>query len=62
MTGFLNRGEALSRFTIGSLADLGYEVDYGAADSYTVGALLQGADAGFELRDVLVDPSMFQDR
>jgi hypothetical protein len=62
MTGFLNRDEALSRFTIGSLADLGYEVDYGAADTYTVGSFLQGADAGFELRDVLVDPSMFQQR
>ncbi|MDZ7799562.1 MAG: leishmanolysin-related zinc metalloendopeptidase [Trueperaceae bacterium] len=62
MTGYLNRGEALARFTIGSLADLGYDVDYGAADAYTVGAQLRGADAGFELRDVLVDPSMFQER
>lgn len=38
MTGFLNSGvpNPLSRITIGQLEDLGYEVDYGAADPYVM--------------------------
>ena len=35
MTGFLNSGRnLLSRITVGSLADLGYAVNYGAADAF----------------------------
>ena len=36
MTGFAesNSNMPLSRLTIAALADLGYQVDYGAADSY----------------------------
>ena len=37
MTGFLNTGvNPISRLSIGSLEDLGYEVDYAAADPYTL--------------------------
>jgi hypothetical protein len=37
MTGFISAGNnPLSAVTIGSLADIGYTVDYGAADPYTV--------------------------
>lgn len=41
MTGYLNSGvlNPLSRITIGSLQDLGYSVDYAAADSYGRGNL-----------------------
>jgi hypothetical protein len=36
MTGYLNNGtNPLSRITVGSLADLGYTVNYAAADPYT---------------------------
>lgn len=39
MTGFLNAGEnPLSRMTVASLADLGYEVDLAAADEYELPA------------------------
>jgi hypothetical protein len=36
LTGFLNGGQAnpISRFTIGSLEDIGYSVNYAAADTY----------------------------
>ena len=38
MTGFVNSGlNPLSMVTIGSLADLGYQVDYGTAESYGFG-------------------------
>lgn len=37
MTGFTSRSRMpLSRLTVGALADLGYSVNYGAADSYTI--------------------------
>ena len=37
MTGFLNTGvNPISRLSVGSLEDLGYEVDYAAADPYTL--------------------------
>lgn len=38
MTGFLNtnRDNALSRVTVGSLEDLGYEVDYSGADAFAL--------------------------
>lgn len=42
MTGFYNSGviNPLSRVTIGSLEDLGYQVNYSAADPFTITALL----------------------
>ena len=49
MTGFLNNGNnPLSRITIASLADLGYQVNLSAADSYTSpgGSLLGGSGGG----------------
>lgn len=37
MTGFISTGlTPLSAITLGSLADIGYEVDYGAADTYSI--------------------------
>jgi len=40
MTGYAQGGgEPLSRVTIGALEDLGYEVDYGAADDWSIPAL-----------------------
>jgi len=45
----------LSTFTIGSLADLGYEVDFGAADSYSISSAAPFAphvhDPGIELHE-----------
>lgn len=53
MTGFVNLGpNPLSRMTIGALEDMGYEVNYDAADAYTLPSQLQlmmmgvGDDAG----------------
>ncbi|MBY0459501.1 MAG: hypothetical protein K2V38_19435, partial [Gemmataceae bacterium] len=49
MTGYLNSGNnPLSRVTIGSLADLGYQVNYSAADAYTPpgGSLVSGGGGG----------------
>lgn len=48
MTGFSHEVgvfQPLSRVTIGSMEDLGYQVDYGSADAYTLGMALLGADA-----------------
>lgn len=39
MTGYLNRGvNPLSKVTVGALQDLGYSVNYAAADAYTLNA------------------------
>ena len=54
MTGFLNDGvNPLSRVTIARFEDMGYEVDYGAADPYTLPSQLELAmlGAGTELGD-----------
>lgn len=59
MTGILGSGAApLSAITIGSLHDLGYEVDYAAADPYTVPSLLDLTDhePGFHLHEILITP------
>jgi len=42
MTGFYNSGalNPLSRITIGSLEDLGYQVNYNASEPYSITALL----------------------
>lgn len=45
MTGFLNSGfNPLSRVTIGGIQDLGYQVNYGAADAYSLPAGLRQQD------------------
>ena len=43
MTGYINSGKAnpLSKVTVGSLQDLGYTVNYAAADAYTAGQALR---------------------
>jgi subtilisin-like proprotein convertase family protein len=47
MTGFLDTGvNPISRMTVGSLEDLGYEVDYGAADPYVLPTPQQSAILG----------------
>ena len=47
MTGFLNTGtNPISRMTIGSLEDLGYQVNYNAADPYTLPSSLELAMLG----------------
>ena len=47
MTGFLDTGvNPISRMTVGSLADLGYEVDFGAADPYVLPTPQQTAILG----------------
>jgi subtilisin-like proprotein convertase family protein len=54
MTGFLNDGvNPLSRVTIACFEDMGYEVDYGAADPYTLPSQLELAilGAGTEIGD-----------
>lgn len=45
MTGFLSGGMLLSKVTIGTLEDIGYEVNYGAADPYTMADLGPGCAA-----------------
>lgn len=46
MTGFLDAsGNVLSRLSIASMADLGYQVDLTTADAYTLPALLSGLRA-----------------
>lgn len=58
MTGFLNTGamEPLSVITVGSLADLGYEVELDAADPFTVPAgLMAPASAPLGYDEVLLD-------
>ncbi|UVO51893.1 pre-peptidase C-terminal domain-containing protein [Sphingomonas sp. SUN019] len=42
MTGFANGSLAMSRMTIASLKDVGYQVDLSQADPYVLGAALQG--------------------
>jgi subtilisin-like proprotein convertase family protein len=47
MTGFLNTGlNPISRLTIGALEDMGYEVDYAAADPYALPSSLMLAMMG----------------
>lgn len=42
MTGYASGGMQMSRMTIGALADLGYGVNYGAAQAYTLPGRLNG--------------------
>lgn len=61
MTGYLNNGfNPLSRITIGSLADLGYQVDFSQADGYSPGTSSfraggGGNTGGTSLRLAVVD-------
>jgi hypothetical protein len=58
MTGFLNDGfNPLSRLTIASLADLGYDVDLSAADDYSLpSGVLQAASTKTEFKTDLLKP------
>jgi hypothetical protein len=58
MTGFLNDGgNPLSRLTIASLADLGYDVDLGAADDYQLpSGGFQAASAEKNYQETLLKP------
>jgi len=48
MTGFVGQiGNPLSRLTVASLQDLGYEVDLNAAEPYNLPNLLEIAEGGF---------------
>jgi len=64
MTGWIGySGNHLSAITIGSLADLGYEVEYALADPYTVplpGAL-RTQSAGMHLHEALIFPDTLLD-
>ena len=52
MTGFLNTGvNPLCRVTIGALEDVGYEVDYDAADPYTLPTPLELAMMGIGVEE-----------
>ncbi len=42
MTGYVNATNRLSKITIGSFQDIGYSVDYSAADAFSLGALVVG--------------------
>ncbi len=47
MTGFLNAGDnPLSRMTIAALEDMGYEVNYDAADAFGLPSALRLAELG----------------
>ena len=59
MTGYINGGaNPMSRVTVGSLADLGYAVDYAAADSYSLppAVTMQSLAAATHLDFWLVGP------
>ncbi|WP_084542410.1 PKD domain-containing protein [Calidithermus chliarophilus] len=57
MTGYLNSGaNPLSRLTIGSLQDLGYTVNYGAADPYSLPGLKASSAAKTPLNIILIKP------
>ena len=61
MTGFISLGESpLSRVTVGSMGDLGYEVNLGAADDYELPAAplaaLRAAVSKIHLREELITP------
>ncbi len=57
MTGYLDPGtNPLSAVTVGSLADIGYGVDLGAADPFGTAALRRTAAPGREIRTELIFP------
>jgi PKD repeat protein len=57
MTGYLNSGaNPLSRVSIGSMEDLGYSVNYNAADAYNLPGLAPTAAGGTPLNIILITP------
>lgn len=61
MTGYLNSGvvNPLSRMSVGSLQDMGYAVNYAAADAYTVPAVAAASVNALELggQEELITPT-----
>lgn len=57
MTGFIGGENPLSRVTLGSMADLGYSVDYNAADPYSLPAAASVQSLGRPLKAGLIFPS-----
>lgn len=56
MTSFAGRGPMpLSRLTLGALADLGYSVNYAAADAYTI-PNVAAQSVGQEIKERLITP------
>lgn len=63
MTGFASKSAMpLSRITLGALADLGYSVNYAAADAYTIPSVsAQSLEGTVEIRERLITPDGFLD-
>ena len=59
MTGWINGADApLSEVTVGTLEDLGYRVDYGAADNFALTAGVAPLSKGRELEEILIYPRL----
>ena len=59
MTGWLNGStRPLSQVTVGTLEDMGYQVNYTAADPYLLPSNIETQGAGFELREILIRPRL----
>lgn len=58
MTEYIGSSNPLSRMTIGSLQDLGYQVNYGAADAYSLPPALsvQSEQQAVPLHFILTGP------
>lgn len=62
MTGFVSRGHMpLSRLTLGALADLGYSVDYAAADAYALADVAAQGLETFPIVERLITPDGLRD-
>ncbi|HKJ00936.1 MAG TPA: Ig-like domain-containing protein, partial [Longimicrobiales bacterium] len=61
MTGYINYGSGnpLSAITIGAFQDIGYQVDFSKADSYTVSGALRAPGRVFQLRELPPPPPVF---
>ncbi len=60
MTGWVSPGDRtpMSRVTVASLEDLGYRVDYAAADPYRLPTGTRPQGAGIELKEILIRPRL----
>lgn len=56
MTGYIGSSNPLSRVTIGSMQDLGYTVNYSAADAYSLPAAASVQSLGQPLETQLIHP------
>jgi hypothetical protein len=60
MTGYIDTNNPISKMTIGSFADMGYEVDDQDFDTYLLSSLRSNARmsslVGFQLRDRVLQP------